>query len=107
MARRNEYAEPCKKRKFCPFTFDFASLYDSLSPKLVLKAVRVAMDTCRTDWTTQFKDWIIDLIQLSIDASIAEFDGKLYKQLDGLPTGGSLIVQIANITVFFALKEVL
>ena len=41
-------------------------------------------------------------IYLSIDASVAEFDGQLYKQL-----GGSLIVQIANIAVFFALSEVL
>ena len=94
-----------QKRKFCPFTFDFESLYDSLDPCLVLKALCAAMDTCRHDWSRGFKDWIIDLVQLSIDASIAEFNGKFYKQLKGLPTGGSLIVQIANITVFFALKH--
>ena len=95
------------KRKFSPFTFDFKSLYDSLEPPLVLKALRAAMDTCRSNWSRDFKDWIIDLVQLSIDASIEEFDGKFYKQKNGLPTGGSLIVPIANITVFYALYHTL
>ena len=65
------------------------------------------MDACRSDWSRDFKDWIIDLVQLSIDASIAEFDSKFYKQKNGLPTGGSLIVPIANITVFYALNHAL
>ena len=94
-------------KPFIPFTFDFESLYDSLDPNLVLKALRVAMDSCRSHWSTVFKDWLIDLVKLSIDASIGEFDGVLFKQQIGLATGGSLIVEIANITVHYVLQHCL
>ena len=94
-----------KKRKLSPFTFDFEALYDSLDPDLVFEALREAMDVCRPSWRKKFKDWILDLVKLSIRASIGEFDGKFYKQLGGLPTGGSLIVEIANITVYYVLKH--
>ena len=94
-----------KKRNFIPFTFDFESLYDSLDPDLVITALREAMDLCRSEWSQKFKDWIIDLVRLSIDGSIAEFRGFLFRQLKGLATGGSLIVEIANITVYFVLKK--
>ena len=96
-----------EKNRFTPFTFDFEALYDSLNPRLVLKALREAMDTCRSHWSAAFKDWIIDLVQLSIDASIGEFMGRFFRQLSGLPTGGSLIVEIANISVCYVLKKVL
>ena len=59
------------KRKATPFTFDFAALYDSLDPKLVLKALTEAMGCCRPDWSGDFKKWILGLVQLSIDSSIA------------------------------------
>ena len=95
------------KKNYTPFTFDFESLYDSLDPKLVLTALRSAMDLTRSQWTKEFKDWIIDLVQLSIDASIGEFHERFFRQRNGLPTGGSLIVEIANITVFYVLKQVL
>ena len=65
------------------------------------------MDSCRSHWPTELKDWILHLVQLSIDASIGEFQDKFYKQKRGLPTGGSLIVEIANIAVYFVLKQVL
>ena len=83
------------------------SLYDKLSPDLVLKALREAMVSCREHWSSGFKDWIISLVRLSINASIGEFQGKFYKQKNGLPTGGSLIVEIANIAVFYVLKHCL
>ena len=95
------------KRKARPFTFDFAALYDSLNPKWVSEALQEAMHCCRPSWSKDFKNWILGLIQLSIDSSIGEFNGKFYKQKKGLPTGGSLIVEIANITVFFILNCVL
>ena len=46
-------------------------------------------------------------MRLSINASIGEYIGKFYKQKKGLPTGGSLIVEIANITVYYVLKKTL
>ena len=50
------------KRRLCPFTFDFKSLYDSLSPCLVYEALEVAMDECRNEWSPEKKKWIIDLV---------------------------------------------
>ena len=102
----DDLARSCKK-SLTPFTFDFEALYDSLDPKLVLTALRTAMNTNRPQWRIEFKDWIVDLVQLSIDASIGEFSGRFFRQKKGLPTGGSLIVEIANITVCYVLKRVL
>ena len=49
----------------------------------------------------------MDLVRLSIDASIGEFMGNFFRQKKGLPTGGSLIVEIANIMVHYVLKSTL
>ena len=93
------------KRSYTPFTVDFQALYDSLSHSLVVKALREALNLHRDDWPTKLKDWIIDLVLLSIEASVGEFMGKFYRQRKGLPTGGSLIVEIANITVYYVLQK--
>ena len=91
-----------KKTMKC-FTFDFKSLYDSLDPNLVKEALAYAMDTCRLWWSTELKEWIMSLIEFSLRASIAKYDDAWYKQNNGVPTGGSLCVQIANITIFYAM----
>ena len=106
LERMNDAAKK-KRRHLNPFTFDFDSLYDSLNPKLVLTALREAMDQCRSSWSTAFKDWIIDLACHSIESAIGEFQGKYYKPKKGLPTGGSLSVQLANIAVYFVLNKVI
>ena len=102
----NEKAKVSKK-SFNPFTFDFDSLYDSISPKLAFTALQDAMLSCRPSWSSEFQSWLLDLIAISIESSIGEFAGKLFKSRKGLPTGGSLIVQLANISVFFVLDKAL
>ena len=92
-----------KKTMNC-FTFDFKSLYDSLEPNLVKEAMRYAMDTCRPDWSNELKQWIISLIDFSLRASVAKYDNSWWKQKNGIPTGGSLCVQLANITVFYVMS---
>ena len=87
------------------FTFDFKSLYDNLKPELVKEAVQDAMNTCRPGWSTQKKKWILDLIDLSLRASVGKFKDDWYIQKNGVPTGGSLCVQLANITVFYLLNK--
>ena len=47
-----------QKKLFRCFTFDFASLYDSLKPSLVREAVRHAFDQIHPDWDQDKKDWI-------------------------------------------------
>ena len=88
-----------------PFTFDFDSLYDSISPNLVLIALKDAISYCRKDWNEMFISWLCDIITLSMNASLGEFDGKFFKQLKGIATGGSNCVELANITVFLVLKK--
>ena len=72
-----------------------------------MTALCAAMDACRSYWPPELKNWIKQLVQLSIQASIGEFQSKFYEQKHGLPTGGSLIVEIANISVYYVLKKVL
>ena len=94
-------------KSYSPFTFDFDSLYDSIDPQLAFTALQDAMSTCRELWSDEFKSWLLGLIQLSIDSSTVEYLGRFFRALSGLPTGGSLIVQLANITVFYVLHRVL
>ena len=95
------------KRHFKPFTFDFDALYDRLDPIRVIKAIRDAMTTCRPEWSPAFMDWMVDLILLSINSAFGEFQGKFYKAKKGIATGGSICVELANITVYYIMKEVL
>ena len=95
------------KRHYNPFSFDFESLYDSLGKDLILDALQNAMDDCRLSWSMEFKAWLKELVKLSVDSAIGEYNGKFYKPKEGCPTGGSLSVQIANISVFYVLKKVL
>ena len=87
------------------FTFDFKALYDSLNKELVIAAVREAASECRSDWSPAFIDWLIDLVNLSLESSVGTFQDCWYKQKGGIPTGGSLCVQLANITVYSIMRK--
>ena len=97
--------DPEIKKALNCFTFDFKSLYDSLQPALVNEAIKYAMDTCRPDWSNELKDWIISLIDFSLRASVAKYNDTWWKQKNGIPTGGSLCVPLANITVFYVMSK--
>ena len=86
------------------FTFDFKSLYDNLNPETVKNAVKHALDTCYPSWSQKKKGWILNLIDVSLRSSIGKYKGKFYVQRKGVPTGGSLCVQLANITVFYIMN---
>ena len=94
------------KRRLRSFAFDYKALYDSLKPDLAMEALTVAMTECRTEWSEEFKQWILALVDLSFRASIGQFEGDWYQQLVGIPTGGSLCVQIANIAVYYYMRKV-
>ena len=99
-----ELSPEFKKTLSC-FTFDFKSLYDSLKPDLVKEAVAYAMGACRPEWSGDLRSWIISLIDFSLRASVAKFDNCWWRQNNGIPTGGSLCVQLANITVFYVMTK--
>ena len=93
------------KRRLRPFSFDFKALYDSLNPELVYKALQTAMDECRDVWSDEKKKWILDLVELSMKSAVGQFGDSFYRQKKGVPTGGSLCVQLANITVYHVMRE--
>ena len=101
----NEKYPANEKKQMKAFTFDFKSLYDNLNPNLVIEAVKYAMETCRPGWSDGKRKWILDLIKVSLLSSIGKFKDKFYLQKNGVPTGGSLCVQLANITVFYIMKK--
>ena len=93
-----------KKAIHC-FTFDSKALYDSLDPELVKEAMMFAMNSSRPEWSEELKIWLLSLIDFSLKASVAKYEDSWYKQKNGVPTGGSLCVQLANITVFYVMNK--
>ena len=59
---------------------------------------------CR-DWTRNKRKLILDLIDISLRASFGMFKDKFYRQKKGVATGGSLCVQLANITVYHLMRK--
>ena len=100
----NRYSEK-EKKNMKAFTFDFKSLYDNLKPELVKEAVRFAMEKCRPSWSKEKCDWLISLIDISLRASVGKFKDSFYLQKNGVPTGGSLCVQLANIAVYYIMNK--
>ena len=93
------------KRQQRAFTFDYKSLYDTLNPNLVIEALETAMFENRPQWSEELKNWIVDLVKMSLKSSIGQFEDNFYRQKEGIPTGGSLCVQLANITVFYVMRK--
>ena len=105
LEKANSTLSPGTKKTIKCFTFDFKALYDSLDPELVKEAVMDAMNTVRPEWSEGLKNWLLSLIDFSLKASVARYENTWYKQKNGVPTGGSLCVQLANITVYYIMKK--
>ena len=73
---------------------------------MVLTALKEAAEECRPHWPPDFVAWLIELVKMSLESSIGVFEGSWYKQRKGVPTGGSLCVQLANITVYSTMRKV-
>ena len=101
----NDLLDHNTKRQLRAFTFDYKSLYDSLDPDLVIEALTTAMSEAREDWSDDLKRWILDLVKLSLKSSVGQFEDQYYRQRNGIPTGGSLCVQLANITVYYVMRQ--
>ena len=101
----NEEIDPIEKSHLKAFTFDYKSLYDSLKPTHVKEALKYAMETCGIDWSNELKEWIIDLVDISLRSAIGKFENSWYLQRNGVPTGGSLCVELANITVYYIMNK--
>ena len=72
-----------------------------------MEALNDAMQTCRDDWAPDFCQWITDLVDISLRSAVGVFEDEWYEQRKGIPTGGSLSVQLANITVFYVINKLI
>ena len=86
------------------FAWDFTSLYDNLTPELVMEALLVAIHEHRPEWPAELIKWILDLVDLNLKSSVGKFGNLWYRSKVGVVTGGSLSVSLANIAVFYALR---
>ena len=85
-------------------SWDFSSLYDSLSPEFVLESRSFAISELRTDRSPEFVDWILELIDLSLKSCFGKHRDKWYQNKSWIANGGYLSVSLANIAVYYALR---
>ena len=101
----NDTIDESFKKSLKAFTFDYKALYDSLSPSLAIEALKVAMEEQRPEWSSHFKEWLAKSVELSFESSVGKFDGEWFRQKRGVPTGGSICVQLANIAVYYVMRK--
>ena len=84
------------------FTLDVEKLYPSIQPELALQAIH---ETLSADKTTdkKTKNAIEMFIKLSFEHSYVTYKNECYKSKVGIPTGGSLSRQIADIFLHWIL----
>ena len=51
------------------------------------------------------KSQILSLVKLRLKSAIAQFGNSFYRQKRGVPTGGSLNLQLANIAVYYVMRK--
>ena len=47
----------------------------------------------------------MNLVKMSLKSAVGKFEGRWNRQKKGIPTGGSLCVELANITVFYIMRK--
>ena len=88
----------------CGFSWDFSSLYDNLTPEFVKEALVFSISELRPDWSDDFVDWILRLVDLSLSSCFGRHGNLWFRNKSGIATGGSLSVSLANIAVYYALR---
>ena len=80
------------------FTLDVKGLYPSINPDFVPNAIEYAIDIV-TDFSEARKHMIVELVKFSISNACVHYRDVWYRMIEGIPTGGSDSVVIANILV--------
>ena len=86
------------------FTLDVKALYPSINPNFVPTAVALALDIC-TNFSDARKKSLIELVKFSISNACVHYRDKWYRMIEGVPTGASDSVVIANIYVKWVLFQ--
>ena len=86
------------------FSLDVKALYPSINPHFVPIAVEMALDVV-TDFSKAKKKMVIEFVKFSISNACIHYRDRWYKMLEGVPTGGSDSVCLANIYVKWVLLK--
>ena len=70
-------------------------------------ALNDAMDSCRPDWSTVFREWLINVVVSSFQSAVVCFKGEWFDVVEGIPTGAIPSVSIANISVYYVFKQLI
>ena len=84
------------------FTLDVEKLYPSIRPDIALQAIQ---ETLSTDSSTdrKLKSVLETFVKMSFEHSYVSYKNECYKSKVGIPTGGSLSRQIADIVLHWIL----
>ena len=90
-------------------SFDIISLFTSIPQTLALVSVESAIkeDATLNDRTSLNFESILKLCELCIRANFFQYDGKVYKQISGLPMGSPISVVVAELTLQMLEKDIL
>ena len=78
------------------FTLDVKALYPSINLQFLPDAVAAALDAI-TEFSSERKEFIRSLATFNIQNAVVHFKGQWFKAVNGVPTGGSDSVCLANI----------
>ena len=81
---------------------DAVSLYDNLSRSLLNESLKHAMVVQRPGWTPDFKSWLLNMVNNSLNSVYAKLGDSWFKMSDCVPTGHTLSVNLADIAVYYA-----
>ena len=84
------------------FTLDVEKLYPSIQPNLAMEAINDLLDNS-TEEDSHTADAVKEYVKLSFDESYVTFKDEVYKPKVGIPTGGSLSRQIADVFLHWLL----
>ena len=71
------------------------------------EAAQFAISRCQSIWSKAKQKWILDLIDISLLASIGKLKEHFCLQKNGVLTEGSVCVQLSNITVYYIMNKAL
>ena len=86
------------------FTLNVKALYPSIKPELTLQAIREVLAIDRTT-KRNIKTAVAQFNELSFENSYVVYKDECYKSKVGIPTGGSLSRQIADIFLHWDLIQ--
>ena len=98
----NQQSKPHKN--FLLFSIDVKALYPSIDVKLALEALSLALEKTELEnFDDNLKQAIKQMTELTLNNTFVNYQGKSYKCIKGIPTGGATSRQNADIFLHWML----